>query len=217
LYSFRHVGLDLSEPGSTSTRLLDDITLDLPAGRLIAIVGPSGAGKSTLLRMCNGLERATSGTIRWLGRDLATVDVLELRRSVGMVFQRPTPFAGTVADNLRVADPHLSDGGCGELLRLVELDPSLLDRDASTLSGGEAQRMCIARTLAVTPAALLMDEPTAALDLEHRRSIEGLARRFVDERSLSVLWVSHDEDQVERVADVVVEMAAGRVVEVRTP
>ena len=112
------------------------------------VQGPSGSGKSTLLRLLNRLEVATSGSITFRGDDLMSLDPIELRRRVGMVFQRPTPFPGTVRDNLLAADPALDDEGIAALVGRVGLPVDLVDRDAMVLSGGEAQRMCMARTLA---------------------------------------------------------------------
>ena len=115
---------------------------------MTVIVGPSGAGKSSLLRLCNRLEVADGGTVRFHGEDVAAMDPLALRRRVGMVFQAPTPFAGTVLDNLRRRrGADLDTAGRRRCSRRVELDPAFLDRPASELSGGEAQRMCLARTL----------------------------------------------------------------------
>ncbi|MCL4171377.1 UNVERIFIED_CONTAM: hypothetical protein GTU68_029463, partial [Idotea baltica] len=126
--------------------------------RLTAITGPSGSGKSTLLRCCNRLIVPTSGSIEFLGTDLSEIEPLALRRRVGMLFQRPTTFAGSVADNLRVAEPAATDARIVELLERARLSPDYADRVADSLSGGEAQRMCLARALATRPEVLLMDE-----------------------------------------------------------
>src|SRR5690242_8092205 len=120
-------------------RVLDEVTARIPATGITVISGPSGAGKTTLLRLCNRLEVPDTGTVRYRGRPLDELDPLALRRRVGMVFQRPIPFPGSVADNLRVARP---DAGAEEmrvLLSRVALDPGLLDQEARTLSGGELQ------------------------------------------------------------------------------
>jgi len=206
LFSFEHVRLEIED-----TVLLDGVDLEIEDGRLVAISGPSGAGKSSLLRLCNRLEVPTSGVVRLCGVDLSTLEARVVRRRVGMVFQRPTPFAGSVADNLRVADPALDDEGCRALLDEVHLPVGLLDREASDLSGGEAQRACLARTLATHPEVVLMDEPTSSLDDEHARALESLARSLVG-GGVSVIWVSHDQDQIDRVADQVIRMERGRVV-----
>jgi putative ABC transport system ATP-binding protein len=174
------------------------------------LVGPSGAGKSTLLRLCNRLEVPTTGTVALRGEDVAGLDPLALRRRVGMVFQRPTPFAGTVFENLQVARAGLTEAEAGTLLDRVGLDRVLLSRPAHELSGGESQRACLARTLATEPGVLLMDEPTSALDGAARTVLEDLTRGLVAD-GVSVLWVTHDLAQMRRLADDVVVLLDGRV------
>jgi putative ABC transport system ATP-binding protein len=174
------------------------------------VAGPSGAGKSTLLRLCNRLEVPTTGCVRFRGDDVATLDPLRLRRRVGMVFQRPTPFAGTVRDNLVVAEPELSDETAADALERAELDLSFLDRPGHELSGGEAQRLCLARTLVTGPEVLLMDEPTSALDPRATRALERLARALADD-DVPVIWVTHDLAQMRRLADRVMVLVGGRI------
>jgi putative ABC transport system ATP-binding protein len=142
---------------------------------------------------------------------VAALDPLALRRRVGMVFQRPTLFPGTVADNLAVARPELSEDEAGDALHRAGLDRSFLDRTADDLSGGEAQRACLARTLVTEPEVLLMDEPTSALDGDNTRVLERLGADLADS-GVPVLWVTHDPHQVDRIADRCFVMAAGRVV-----
>jgi putative ABC transport system ATP-binding protein len=175
------------------------------------VSGPSGSGKSTLLRLCNRLEVPDSGTVRFRGEDLAGVDPVGLRRRVGMVFQRPTPFPGTVADNLRYADPTLDADGASALLARVGLSERFLERDVDGCSGGEAQRLCLARTLATGCEVLLADECTSALDPEATEVLERLARDLAD-AGTSIVWVTHDEAQRDRIADRCVVVEAGRVV-----
>ena len=128
-----------------------------------------------------------------------------------MVFQAPVVFPGTVADNVLVADPGASRERLAEVLRRAALDPAeYLDRDASTLSGGEAQRACLARTLATEPRVLLADEPTSALDEAATAELERLMRRLADD-GVPVLLVTHDEGQLERLADHVIRLADGRL------
>ena len=195
---------------------LDDVSLIVPAHGITVVVGPSGAGKSTLLRVCNRLDVPDAGTVRLDGQDTATLDVLALRRRVGMVFQQPTAFPGTVRENLAVAQPGLSDGEAAEILARCLLDPAFLDRPATELSGGEQQRVCLARTLATNPDVLLMDEPTSALDQPATLGLERLARRLADD-GIPILWVSHDLGQMARIADHVVVLIGGRVAHVAEP
>jgi len=174
------------------------------------VLGPSGAGKSMLLRLLNRLEVPTAGTVAFRGRPVADLDPLALRRQVGMVFQRPAPFPGSVRDNLLVADPDATEEELLAALDEAGLAARFLDRSADELSGGEAQRMCLARTLVTRPAALLMDEPTSALDPDVRQRLERTARRLADD-GRPLVWVTHDLDQCDRLADDVVVIVAGRV------
>ncbi|BBX63656.1 choline transporter [Mycobacterium saskatchewanense] len=190
-------------------RALDGLTAAIPRRGVTAVFGPSGSGKSTLLRLCNRLEVATSGRVLFRGADIGSTDPLWLRRQVGMCFQRPTPFPGTVADNLRAADPGVSDARMRETLARVALTGSWLDRDAAALSGGEAQRMCLARTLLAQPQVLLLDEPTSAVDAEAATVIERAVRDLAAD-GIPALWVTHDPAQVERAADRVLRIARGR-------
>ena len=190
---------------------LDAVTAELPDGGVTGVAGPSGAGKSTLLRCCNRLEAPDGGVVRYRGEDLAARDVLAHRREVGMVFQQPVLFPGTVRDNLCVADPSLGDDAAAELLERAALDASFLDREAGSLSGGEGQRVCLARALATRPRVLLMDEPTSALDREATLLLERLMRGLAAE-DVPVVLVTHDDEQRARVADAVLELRDGRVV-----
>ena len=176
-----------------------------------AIVGPSGSGKSTLLRLCNRLEVPTSGRVLFRGEDVADLDPLALRRRVGMVFQRPTLFGGTVRDNLLVAAPGAPEALLAAALERCALPATFLDRTGDDLSGGEAQRACLARTLITDPEVLLMDEPTSSLDHDATLALERLACDEAAAR-VPVLWVTHDRSQVGRIADHVLTVERGRVV-----
>jgi putative ABC transport system ATP-binding protein len=190
--------------------VLDEITTRIPAAGITVVAGPSGAGKTTLLRLCNRLAVPDTGVVRYRGQPLDELDPLVLRRRVGMVFQRPTPFPGTVADNLAVARP---DAGTGELstaLERVALDPGLLGQEARTLSGGELQRMCLARTLVTQPETLLLDEPTSALDTQPKRVFEHTARDLAAQ-GITIIWVTHDDAQARRVADRIYQLRDGHL------
>ncbi len=190
--------------------VLRSVNVRIPAQGITVIAGPSGSGKSTLLRMGNRLEVPTSGRVLLDEVDTATVDPLALRRRCGMVFQHPVRFGGTTADNLRVAMPSASDDACRAVLGRVGLGDELLNRRADDLSGGEAQRMCIARTLLTEPEILLCDEATSALDVDARSAIEELVVSLA-EAGTAVVWVTHNLQQAERLADRVVVMIDGEV------
>ena len=194
-----------------ATLPLDDVTVDLHAGALTSLVGPSGAGKSTLLRLLNRLEEPSAGTVALHGRPLPSYDVLALRRRVGMLQQSPVLLEPTVLADLRLGRPSLSDDEAAVLLTRVGLEPSVfLDRPTEGLSGGEAQRVCLARALAVGPEVVLLDEPTSALDSFAAATVESAVRGLLAD-GLSVVMVSHDLRQAERLADRVVVLMGGRV------
>ena len=205
--SFELVGVDAGPVGAPVLRSLD---LSIPANGVTVLAGPSGAGKSTLLRLLNRLDDPIAGEVRWRGRPLTEWAPNELRRQVAMVFQRPPIFAGTVRDNLAVALPDVDTERAVHALEHVGLGADLLDQDAATLSGGEAQRMCVARALLTDPVVLLADEPTAALDRAARGTVEDLGRLLADS-GVAVIWVSHDTDQLRRLADHVIVLAEGSV------
>lgn len=208
--------MDLFEFDDVVVRFGDDVALDhvtasVPdGGAITCLLGASGSGKSTLLRLCNRLEVPASGTVRFRGRSLDDIDPLRLRRSVGMVFQRPTPFPGSVRDNFLVADPQATEQAMRRVLDQVHLPLTFLDREADSLSGGEAQRACLARTLITEPEVLLMDEPTSALDPTATRALEELGRELADD-GMPILWVTHDLDQADRIADWRIVLVGGRL------
>lgn len=172
----------------------------IPAEGLTAIVGPSGAGKTTLLRLLNRLDDPDGGAVLLDGADVRSYDVLALRRRVQFVGQVPVTFPGTAAANLGGA----GDDEAAALLGRVGLSPTLLTREADRLSVGEAQRMCLARALALRPQVLALDEPTAALDAASKDEVERLVRSLADD-GLTVVMVTHDQRQA-RLADRVVEV-----------
>ncbi|CAB4936683.1 unannotated protein [freshwater metagenome] len=189
--------------------ILHEVNLSVAPAAVTVLAGPSGAGKSTLLRLGNRLDIPSAGSVRFRGEDSAAIDPRELRRRVGMVFQKPVPFAGSVRANLKVGAPLAGDEELAGTLERVGLEASMLDRVADDLSGGESQRMCIARTLLTQPEVILMDEPTSALDHENRLGIEHLAKELAQE-GIGILWVSHDLSQVRRIADHAVVLIDGR-------
>lgn len=205
---FRLEDVRVVKAGAT---VLAGVTASVTPARVTCVVGPSGAGKSTLLRLLDRLEEPTSGTVLLHGRPLPSYDVLALRRRVGLLLQAPTPFPGPVLDNLRTGAPELGRDEATALLDRVGLAEDLLDREATSLSGGEAQRVCLARALAVRPEVLLLDEATSALDTFAAAAVERVVRGLAAD-GLAVVMVSHDLRQARRVADDLLVVRAGRVV-----
>jgi ABC-type methionine transport system ATPase subunit len=197
--------------GVGGVEILKEINAHFPEGSISAVVGPSGAGKSTLLRAINRLVEPSEGEVYLDGRPTSGMDPLELRRRVGMVFQLPALFGDTVEDAVlygaRLAG---KKADASKLLGVVGLDASLSGREPESLSVGQQQRVSIARALTLEPEVLLMDEPTSALDEAARNRIEDLVGELNADLGLTIVLVSHDLAQVERVADRVVLLAAGR-------
>lgn len=195
------------------TEILAGVDLSAAEGEVTAVVGPSGAGKSTLLRVVNRLIEPTSGEVYLDGEPTSHLDALALRRRVGMVLQLPALLGETVEEavlyGVRLAGSD-APANAESLLGSVGLDAAFLGRDPESLSFGQQQRVSVARSLALRPQALLMDEPTSSLDEAARRGMEALIRRLAGPSGLTVILVSHDLEQVRRVADGVVLLSEGR-------
>jgi putative ABC transport system ATP-binding protein len=198
-------------------RLLNDVSVRVEPGETMAVVGPSGAGKSTFLRLLNRLDEPTSGTVLVNGQDYRAIPPRALRRRLGMVMQMAYLFPGTVAANVAFGPSQRGETMTGEaiaaLLERVGL-PDFQDRDVANLSGGEAQRVSIARTLANAPEGLLLDEPTSALDDVSVRGIEELLLSIVRERRMTCVIVTHDRRQAVRIANQTMLLRAGGLVAV---
>jgi putative ABC transport system ATP-binding protein len=182
--------------------IVDDITVEIRRGWIVAVVGPSGSGKTSFLRLLNRLSEPTSGSVYLAGRDTQEIDPPELRRRVGMMMQSPNLFPGTVADNVRFGprqrEESMTDEEVARLLERVDL-ASYSERSVNNLSVGEAQRVSLARTLANAPEVLLLDEPTSALDAESERKVEELILDIIESRELTCLIVTHDAAQARRM------------------
>ena len=196
--------------GEQHVHPLQNLDVTIRSGVCTVIVGPSGAGKSTLLRLLDRLEEPSSGEIRFHDTPLRTYDVLELRRRVGLLQQQPVLLSDNVRDDVSTARPGLTDEEIVVLLQRVGLDPSFLSRDTASLSGGEAQRVCLARTLSVGPEVLLADEPTSALDEFAAAAVERTLRALVDD-GLTTVLVTHDLRQAHRMATDLIVVIAGSV------
>jgi putative ABC transport system ATP-binding protein len=195
--------------------LVGDVSVQVHPGEILAVIGPSGAGKSSFLRLLNRLDEPTAGSVLLNGQDYRTLTPQELRRRVGMVLQTPFLFPGTIAANVafgpqQAAEP-LDAGQIATLLERVGL-PGYENRDVSNLSGGEAQRVSIARALANRPEALLLDEPTSALDELSARGIEDLLVSINSERGMTCVIVTHNRPQAMRTSTRAMVMEAGKLI-----
>jgi sulfate transport system ATP-binding protein len=204
---------------------LDDVSLEVQTGELIALLGPSGSGKTTLLRIIAGLEFPDSGSVLLNGEETQDKHIKE--RNVGFVFQHYALFKHmtvfeNVAFGLRVRPKHIRPGNLVirekvmELLALVHLE-AFHDRYPSQLSGGQRQRIALARALAVEPRLLLLDEPFGALDAKVRKELRSWMRRLHDEIHITSIFVTHDQEEAMEVADRVVVMSNGKIEQVGTP
>jgi sulfate transport system ATP-binding protein len=200
---------------------LDDVSIEVPAGSLTALLGPSGGGKSTLLRIIAGLESPDEGTVCIEGREMTGVTPQE--RGVGFVFQHYAAFKHmTVRENvafgLRIRKRAKADVNrrVDELLDLVQLS-QFSKRYPSELSGGQRQRMALARALAVEPSVLLLDEPFGALDANVREELRAWLRRLHLEMPVTTLFVTHDQEEAMELADQIVVISHGKVEQAGTP
>ncbi len=204
---------------------LNDVSLEVPSGELVALLGPSGCGKTTLLRIIAGLEAPDAGSIHFHGADTTARDVRE--RQVGFVFQHYALFRHmTVFENVafglrvRPSKTRPSDAEIKlrvhQLLELVQLD-WLADRYPPQLSGGQRQRIALARALAVEPKVLLLDEPFGALDAKVRKELRRWLRRLHDELHITSVFVTHDQEEALEVADRIVVMNKGHIEQIGTP
>ncbi|TAJ43228.1 ABC transporter ATP-binding protein [Methanofollis fontis] len=194
--------------------LFQDLSFSLDEGEVLCITGASGSGKSTLLRCLNGLIKADEGRIVLDGTDITGIDPPRLRRTVCLVGQQAVIFPGTVRDNLAhpftfAINRDLPLPEWERMLMMVGLDPADLEKDAGVLSGGERQRLAIARALAISPTVLLLDEPTSALDEGSKRRVEETIRRLNREAGTTILIVTHDTAQAERLCRRRLHLEAG--------
>jgi sulfate transport system ATP-binding protein len=204
---------------------VNNVTLEIPSGDLVALLGPSGSGKTTLLRIIAGLEFADSGSVRFDGKDISDRSARE--RRVGFVFQHYALFRHmTVFENIafglkvrprgRRPSNNAIRAKVHELLKLIQLE-TLANRYPSQLSGGQRQRVALARALAVEPSVLLLDEPFGALDAKVRIELRRWLRQLHDEIHITSVFVTHDQEEALEVADRVVVMNNGAIEQVGSP
>jgi phosphate transport system ATP-binding protein len=209
-------------------RALEDIIMDVPEASVTALIGPSGCGKSTLLRCFNRMNDNINGCrfegqVLMDGKDINDegTDLIQLRRQVGMVFQRPNPFPFSVYENVAygcrcagIKNPHILDQVVENALRSAALYSEVkdrLDEQAVRLSGGQQQRLCIARALAIRPDVMLFDEPCSALDPIATAKIEDLIR--VLRKEYTIVIVTHNMQQAKRISDFTGYLYLGKLIE----
>lgn len=222
--SIRFENVTVRYPGM-ERNAVDGVSLAIDGGELVVLLGPSGCGKSTLLRTVNRLVAVESGRVLVDGTEVAALDPVELRRSIGYAIQAVGLFANmSVAQNVGVVPSLLGwnrreiGARVDELLGLVGLDPAVYrDRRPSALSGGEAQRIGVARAIAARPRALLMDEPFGAVDVVVRTALQRELVRIVAELQTTSLFVTHDVEEAFRLADRIVVMREGRIEQAGAP
>ncbi|AUD12752.1 MULTISPECIES: phosphate ABC transporter ATP-binding protein [unclassified Planococcus (in: firmicutes)] len=209
---FQHVDYRIGD-----IEILNDITGSFPQGRITTLVGPSGAGKSTLLKLCNGLISPANGEIFVKDKAIGEYDPVELRRMVGMALQSAPMISGTVYENLNLPlelqGQQLAKEDALELLEDVGLKGDLLDRKVKELSGGQRQKVSIARTLVNKPEILLMDEITSSLDRASKLEVEELISKINRKYKTTIIWITHNLQQALEIGDYTWVMMDGQVVE----
>ncbi len=204
--------------------VLKSLTMTIEAGQLVAIIGPSGCGKTTSLQLVNRLISPTSGHIFVDGKDISEVDPVQLRRSIGYVIQEIGLFPHmTIRQNIEIVPKLLGWDDkrrlerTKELLKLVDMDESYLERYPAHLSGGQQQRIGLLRALAVEPPIILMDEPFGALDPITRESLQDEIMSLQKKLHKTIIFVTHDMDEAIKIADIIVVMKDGVVVQAASP
>ncbi|ANU26636.1 phosphate ABC transporter ATP-binding protein [Planococcus versutus] len=199
------------------TTILKDITGSFPKGKITTLVGPSGAGKTTLLKLCNGLLSAQTGEVYIKDQPIESYGPVELRRLVGIALQSAPMVTGTVYENLNLPldlqGKSLSKAEAYELLEDVGLEEELLERKVKDLSGGQRQKVSIARTLVNKPEILLLDEITSSLDRTSLREIEELIVKINRQYDVTIIWITHNLQQAVEIGDYTWVMMDGEVVE----
>jgi len=216
VFAVEHLSLAYpARRGQAAASILNDVSFSVERGQALTLVGPSGSGKSSLLRCLNRLEEPSAGTVRFAGRDVRSLDPRRLRRDAALVMQSPVLFEGTVRDNLLLRPAGIggdfSEARLARTLVEVGLEERTLERDATTLSGGEKQRVTIARALLGDPRALLLDEPTSALDPPNAALVVEAVSRLRETRGLTIVASTHQPELVRRLGGELIFLVRGEV------
>lgn len=199
------------------TAILKNINMSVSKGDFITITGPSGSGKSTLLRLINALISPTSGEILYYGKNLSSYDPVELRRYINLCFQTPHLFGDTSYDNLsfpfHIRKAEVDSRLMEEKVRIFNLEKEILYKDIKNLSGGEKQRIALARSLMFKPDILLLDEVTSSLDESNTSVLENIISEL-NRESVTVLWITHNPLQADRLGNRRIHIENGSILEV---
>ena len=218
MIQFEHVSKNYGK-----TPILKDLNFTIPDGQFVVLIGPSGCGKTTTLKTINRLIDIDEGTISIDGKDIRSSDKVELRRHIGYVIQQIGLFPNmTVAKNICVVprllkyDKQRQDGIVREMLKMVNME-QYADKYPSQLSGGQQQRIGVLRALAASPPIVLMDEPFSALDPMTREVLQDEVKNIQQKLGKTIVFVSHDMGEALKLADVIIFMESGRVVQMASP
>ena len=218
MIQFEHVSKNYGK-----TPILKDLNFTIPDGQFVVLIGPSGCGKTTTLKTINRLIDIDEGTISIDGKDIRSTDKVELRRHIGYVIQQIGLFPNmTVAQNICVVprllkyDKQRQDGIVREMLKMVNME-QYADKYPSQLSGGQQQRIGVLRALAASPPIVLMDEPFSALDPMTREVLQDEVKNIQQKLGKTIVFVSHDMGEALKLADVIIFMESGRVVQMASP
>ncbi|SEQ65697.1 phosphate ABC transporter ATP-binding protein, PhoT family [Virgibacillus subterraneus] len=197
--------------------ILKNITGSIPKGKITTLVGPSGSGKTTLFKLCNGLQSPDSGDIYINDKPINSYDPVKLRRNVGIALQNAAMISGSVMKNLSLPldlqEEKLSEERAKELLHLVGMNKDSLQRNTKDLSGGQRQKISIARTLVNKPKILLLDEITSSLDSVSRQDIEELITKINHTYDTTIFWITHNLQQAMTIGDYTWAMMDGEIIE----
>lgn len=220
MLKFEHV----SKVYGSEKKAVNDLSLEIDRGEFIVFIGPSGCGKTTTMKMVNRLIETTDGNIFIEGENIRDKNLVELRRSIGYVIQQIGLFPHmTIAENISLVPKLLNwpqqkrRKRAEELIQLVDMDPAYLDRYPHELSGGQQQRIGVLRALAADPPLILMDEPFGALDPITRDGLQEEFKRLQQSLGKTIVFVTHDMDEAIKLADRIVIMRDGEIVQVGSP
>lgn len=211
LFKIENIAFKIGE-----TNILNQITVDIDSSDITGIIGPSGAGKSTFLRLLNKLISPSEGTIFFKNQDTKEISSQKIRKEIGLVQQQSFLFNGTVKENLlygpKIWDIQYSDNDLIQLLQKVALGKEFLNRQVEGLSGGEQQRVSLARSLANKPNVLLLDEPTSSLDINSEEIIETTLKQL-NREGIKIIIVIHSLEQTERLTQSILFLRKGKLIE----